>query len=111
NIASGEPAPPRKVTPEVPVELETIILKAMARTPAERYATAQEMADDLRRFLEDRPILARRPTVRDRLRKWSRRHRSVVVSATLLLAMGVIGLVVTTLLLAREQAETKAAYE
>jgi eukaryotic-like serine/threonine-protein kinase len=111
NIASGEPAPPRKVAPAVPVELETIILKAMARTPAERYTTAQEMADDLRRFLEDRPILARRPTMLDRLRKWSRRHRSVVVSATLLLAMGVIGLVVTTLLLAREQAETKAAYE
>jgi serine/threonine protein kinase len=111
NIAFGEPAPPRKVAPAVPVELETILLKAMARTPAERYATAQEMAEDLRRFLEDRPVLARRPTLADRLRKWSRRHRSVVVSATLLLAMGVIGLVVTTLLLAREQAETKAAYE
>jgi hypothetical protein len=111
NIAYGEPVPPRKLAPAIPVELETIILKAMARTPAERYATAQEMADDLRRFLEDRPILARRPTLADRLRKWSRRHRAVVVSAMVLLAMGVVGLVVTALLLAREQAETKAAYE
>jgi serine/threonine protein kinase len=111
NIAFAEPAPPRRLAPAVPVELETIILKAMARTPAERYATAQELADDLRRFLEDRPILARRPTLADRLRKWSRRHRSVVVSAALLLTMGVIGLVVTALLLAHEQSETKAAYE
>ena len=46
----------------VPAELETIVLKAMAKEPAERYATAQELADDLRRFLEDRPIRARRPT-------------------------------------------------
>jgi serine/threonine protein kinase len=111
NIASAEPRPPRALDPAVPAELETIVLKAMARTPAERYATAQDMADDLRRFLEDKPIRARRPTVVDRMRKWSRRHRSVVVSAALLLAMGIVGLLVTALLLAREQAATQAAYE
>jgi hypothetical protein len=111
NIAFGEPLPPRKAAPEVPAELETIVLKAMEKNAAERYATAQEMADDLRRFLEDRPVLARRPTLADRLRKWSRRHRAVVVSAALLLAMVVLGLIVTTLLLAHAQAETRAAYE
>ena len=51
-----------ELNPAIPRELETIVLKAMAKDPAGRYATAQELADDLRRFLEDRPIMARRPT-------------------------------------------------
>ena len=57
---SGEPPRPRKVDPEVPRDLETIVLKAIERNPAERYASAGELAEDLRRFLEDRPIRARR---------------------------------------------------
>ena len=63
----------------IPPELETIVLKAMAKNPAERYATAQALADDLRRFLEDKPILARRPTLIQRLRKWRRRHKAIGV--------------------------------
>ena len=54
----------------MPADLETIVLKAMAKEPADRYATAQELADDLRRFLEDRPIRARRPTLAQRMQKW-----------------------------------------
>ena len=57
-----EPVPPRRIDPSLPRDLETIVLKAMAKEPADRYATAQELADDLRRFLEDKPIRARRPT-------------------------------------------------
>jgi tetratricopeptide (TPR) repeat protein len=72
------------------VDLETIVLKAVAREPAERYATAQELADDLRRFLDDRPIRARRSPLWQRLRRWLRRHRTVVLAtaATALLAVG-----------------------
>src|SRR5262249_32696679 len=65
----------------VPAELEIIVLKALEKNPADRYATAQELAGDLRRFLEDRPIQARRPTWRQRLRRWGRRHQSLVWSA------------------------------
>src|SRR5262249_54706173 len=57
-IAAEEPRPPRRLNRAVPADLETIVLKAMAKARAERYPTAQELADDLRRFLEDRPILA-----------------------------------------------------
>ena len=66
-IAQEEPIPPRRLNPAVPRDLETIVLKAMAKEPERRYATARELADDLRRFLEDRPIRARRPGPLERL--------------------------------------------
>jgi serine/threonine protein kinase len=110
-ITCDDPQPPRRLNPAIPVELETIVLKAMARSPADRYATAREMADDLQRFLEHRPILARRPSLRDRAVKWAWRHRGVVASAVVLLLMAVAGLLVATLLIAQEHAATRAAYE
>jgi eukaryotic-like serine/threonine-protein kinase len=94
-IASEEPAAPRRLNRAIPWELETVVLKAMAKEPAERYATAQELADDLRRWLADEPIRARRPTLVQRARKWSRRHKAltaavVVVSFVALLAAAVL---------------------
>jgi serine/threonine protein kinase/Flp pilus assembly protein TadD len=80
-IAIEEPRPVRKVNKAVPADLETIVLKAMAKKPEERYATAQEMASDLRRFLRDEPILARPLTLLKRTRRWARRHRPVMLSA------------------------------
>jgi serine/threonine protein kinase len=77
-LAVGEPKPLRRHNPAIPRELETMVLKAMARSPADRYATAQQLADDLRRFLENRPILARRPTLLQRVRKWRQRHRALL---------------------------------
>ena len=62
-IAQDEPTPPRRLNPSIPRELETILLKAMNKEPESRYATAQELADDLRRFLEDKPIKAKRPSL------------------------------------------------
>src|SRR5205807_3336350 len=77
-IAFEEPKPPRRLNRAIPIGLETILLKAMAKEPSGRYATAQEMADDLRRFLADEPVLARRPTFLQKAAKWSRRHRALV---------------------------------
>ncbi len=77
-IAFEEPQPPRRLNKAIPQELETIVLKALEKNPAERYGTAQELADDLRRFLEDRPIQARRPTWRQLAIRWARRHKSAV---------------------------------
>jgi serine/threonine protein kinase/tetratricopeptide (TPR) repeat protein len=91
-IAYEEPRPPRRRNRAIPAELETIVVKAMEKNPADRYATAQELADDLRRFLEDKPIRARRPSPAQRARKWARRHQAVVGTALvgLLLAVGVL---------------------
>ena len=89
-IVDRDPVAPRRKNPAVPAELETILLKAMAKEPERRYATAKEMADDLRRFLEDKPILGRRPGVLVRVGRWTRRHRAIVASAigSLVLAAG-----------------------
>jgi tetratricopeptide (TPR) repeat protein len=80
-IAFDEPLPPRRINKAVPADLETIVLKAMAKNPLERYAAAEELADDLERFLKDEPIRARRQTLVQRARKWVRRHRPVVWTA------------------------------
>src|SRR5262249_41489142 len=59
-ITREEPPRPRKIDTRIPRDLETIICKAIAKEPADRYATAAALADDFRRFLADRPIHARR---------------------------------------------------
>jgi serine/threonine protein kinase/Flp pilus assembly protein TadD len=85
-IAFEEPKPPRRLNKSIPEELETIVLKAMEKNPADRYGTAQELADDLRRFLMDESILARRPSPLQRARKWARRHPGVVRTTLVALA-------------------------
>ena len=59
-IVHDEPRPPRSLRPAIPVALETIVLKCLAKEPAGRFATARELAEDLHRFLSDQPIRARR---------------------------------------------------
>jgi WD40 repeat protein/serine/threonine protein kinase len=98
-IAFEEPPLPRRWNKAIPVELETIVGKAIGKNLAERYATAQELADDLRRFLDDKPIRAKRPTLLDRTRKWARRHPGVVATASGGLVVAVIILAVSTLLI------------
>jgi serine/threonine protein kinase len=72
-IENASPPPPRAVDSEVPRDLETIIRKAMDREPARRYVTAGDLAEDLLRFVEDRPILARPLRLHERLWRWCRR--------------------------------------
>ena len=66
-MSEGQPAPPRILDPTIPRDLETIVLKAIAREPGHRYATAEALAEDLRCFLDDRPIRARRVTAFEHL--------------------------------------------
>ena len=63
-IATEDPNPPRQINPRIPCDLETIVLKAICKEPAGRYQTASQLADDLRRYLDDQPIHARRPALR-----------------------------------------------
>jgi tetratricopeptide (TPR) repeat protein len=111
HIAWEEPRPPRRLNKAVPAELEVIVLKAMEKDPAERYTTAQELADDLRRFLEDRPIHARRPTLVQRARKWTRRHRALVGAAVVAMFLTTVAAVVSSVLVWRAARTTEAALQ
>jgi eukaryotic-like serine/threonine-protein kinase len=108
-IAQDEPTLPRRLNPAIPRELETILLKAMNKEPESRYATAQELADDLRRYLDNKPIKAKPPTVWEHAVKWSRRHTAIVGAALAILAVAVLALLVNSILLGREQRRTVAA--
>ncbi len=91
-IAFEEPMRPRRIDKAIPAELETIVLKALEKNPADRYGTAQELADDLRRWLDDKPIRARRPSLAQRMRKWARRHKPLVAATgVLLMALLLLG--------------------
>jgi hypothetical protein len=86
-VLHDEPRPPRQLNDKVPRDLETICLKAMAKPPARRYATAQELADDLRRFLRGEPIRARPVGWVERLGRWCRRN-PVAVGLILAVSLG-----------------------
>ena len=110
-ILHDEPTPLRALDRHVPEELETIVLKATAKLPAERYATAGDLAADLRRYLDDRPILARRPTPVELARKWMRRHPSAVRAAVAVSVAGTLGFGLSTAVVVREQGRTEVAYK
>ncbi|MCO6457095.1 MAG: protein kinase [Pirellulaceae bacterium] len=104
-VTHESPPQPRALEPSVPRELETIVLKAIAREPAERYQTARELADDLQRFLDDKPILARRAGPLEHSIRWYRRNRVVASLGVALIAVLSLGL--TGALLLWQHAETQ----
>lgn len=102
-IDQEEPRRLRRLQPALPADLETVVAKAMAKRREDRYATAQELADDLRRVLECRPTLARPPGISDRFGKWARRHRRLVAGVIAVAFLAAIGMTASTLLIAREK--------
>ncbi len=110
-IAFDEPPRPRRLNKAIPSELETIVLKAMEKRPQDRYATAQELADDLRSWLADRPIRARRPSLTARLGRWGRRHKPLMASVVAALLVGLAVLAGSIGWVARDAAERRAATE
>jgi WD40 repeat protein len=93
-IAFEEPRPPRRLNPAIPVDLETIVLKTMAKDPAGRYASAQDLADDLGRFLKCEPVRARRSSAWERSVKWAQRRPTVaalLAAVVLVFLLGMAG--------------------
>ena len=84
-ILTSDAPPPRQHAPELPYELETVILKAMHREARARYQTAGDLAEDLARFLDDTPVVAKRPGWTAKLKRYVRNHRSASVMFVLLL--------------------------
>jgi len=73
-VVNGEVTPPRVENPQIPEELQAICLRCLEKDPRRRYGSARELKEDLERFLQDRPILARPPGHMERAWRWCRRH-------------------------------------
>jgi hypothetical protein len=104
-VLHEEPVPPRKLDHRIPRDLETIVLKSIAREPGQRYTTAEQMAEDLRRFAADRPILARRLGTAERSWRWCRRN-PVLAGAAGSVAAALVAVAVVAVIFATEQART-----
>ncbi len=105
-ITHSQPPRPRVVSPDLPRDLETIILKAIARDPSDRYQTAEQLADDLNSFLEDKPIKARQAGPAERMWRWCRRNPAVAIPTTLALLLLVVVAVVSSVAFV----QTRAAF-
>lgn len=93
-VVHNEPVPPRQLLSEIPVDLETICLKALQKDQSARYQNCQELAADLRRFINDEPILARPIGAAERLWKWCKRNPKIAfpsgLAMTAIIATAVI---------------------
>ena len=115
-IKAVEPPRPRAIDPRVPRDLETVVLKAIEKDPKDRYATAEALAEDLRRFLDYEPIQARRVSAAERLGRWCKRNPVIagLLAAVFLLLAAVagvasVGYVQTKGALSREAQQLTAA--
>ncbi|HXJ58546.1 MAG TPA: tetratricopeptide repeat protein [Verrucomicrobiae bacterium] len=94
-VLGDDPVAPRRLNPAVARDLETICLKCLEKEPARRYATAQLLAQDLGRFLDHEPVQATPPTAIYRWQKFSRKHRTAVAAAALMVMSLVTATVVS----------------
>jgi eukaryotic-like serine/threonine-protein kinase len=102
-ILHQDPPRPRQIHPAIARDLETIVVKATEREPGQRYATAEALAEDLRRFLEDRTILARRVGAGERAWRWCRRNPGLA-GASVLSVVALVAMAATALAFALYQA-------
>jgi WD40 repeat protein/tRNA A-37 threonylcarbamoyl transferase component Bud32 len=115
-ITKQEPVRLRERDSRIPRDLETIVHKSMDKSPGRRYQSAQELAADLQRFIEDKPIYARRTSRLERLWRWSRRNPALATASSLavVVLLAVIALAigsVFTLRLQQEKEQTAAALQ
>jgi len=106
-IVDGDIARPRQLNQAIPRDLETVVLTAITCEPEDRYQSAGDLVEDLRRFLADKPLLARRTTALEHFWRWCRRNRLVASLAATALMLLVLVAVTTTAGLVR----TKAALD
>jgi tetratricopeptide (TPR) repeat protein len=105
-VRRGRFVPPRLVKPGLAPALDAVCLKAMALRPADRYATALDLAADVEHWLADEPVAAYPEPWTARAARWARRHRTALVAAAALLVSAVVALSVGTTLVWREQRKT-----
>jgi serine/threonine protein kinase/tetratricopeptide (TPR) repeat protein len=100
-VTGGEPTPLGRLNREIPRDLVTVVEKCIAREPSRRYATAEELASDLQRFIDDEPILARRQTQVERYVRWARHNPGLATLGAALTAVLVIATIASLLIAGR----------
>ena len=109
-ILNKEPSDPHRINPSLHPDLSAVVLKALEKDPSRRYRTAGAFADDIKAFLEYRPVSARRPTIATKTLKWVRRE-PLKASLALILAVAVFSLGGMGLYLLGKQGEIRLAQE
>jgi serine/threonine-protein kinase len=91
-VREDEPERPRAVCPDTPAALEAVCLKAMAKRPSQRYPSAAELAQEVRRWLADEPVAAWREPLPVRARRWAARHRTALTATAAAAVVALVGL-------------------
>ncbi len=110
-VCDGDPVPPRQLNPAISKDLETICLKCLEKDPGRRYASAAEFADDLQRYLQYEPIVARPLSWLGRTARWCRRRPTVAALTGALLVAVVAGTTGTGVALWRSERERARAVQ
>ena len=100
-VTSGEPTRLDRVRREIPRDLVTIVQKSIEKEPSRRYATAEELAADLQRFIDDEPILARRQTELERYVRWARHNPGIAALGAVLTAVLVMATIASLIVAGR----------
>ncbi len=96
SVINDQPKPPRKVNSDVPKDLEAICLKAMSKEPEDRYEDCQEMADDLRRWLDGEPVTARRRSLSERALRWAKQDPKLALAGTAIAVVVLVSMVLVS---------------
>ncbi len=110
-VRTEEPVPPRRLQPSLSRDLEVICLKCLEKLPSRRYASAEDFADDLRRFRYDQPIRARAPSALDRSLRFARRNKSLIAAVSGVVVSLAAGLAFALFFAAGESRQRRLAEE
>ncbi|HEV3006438.1 MAG TPA: tetratricopeptide repeat-containing protein kinase family protein, partial [Pirellulales bacterium] len=108
-VSRDAPKKPRDVVKRAPLPLEAICTKAMAKRPADRYATAMLLADEVERWLADEPVCAVREPISAHARRWARKHPGPVAAMAAALLVGLVGLGINSTMMGRKNQELELA--
>lgn len=106
-IVNQPPPHVRRLRPQLPPDLDVILQKAMSKEKDERYATADDFAHDLQAVLSGRPTIAKPPTTFVLTKRWAERHRKFAAATSLMLAIGVVGLMASVIIISRKNGELR----
>jgi WD40 repeat protein len=108
-VATEQPPRPRALRPSVPLDLETICLRCLEKEPWDRYGSARELREELRRFLDGLPIRSRRVSEFEKLRRWCKRNSSVALLSAAVFASVLVGAGAATFFAIRAEANATRA--